>query len=64
MPIQVQKTPQVEFPVSKFPIDIADTACRDAKCAREGFLARRFRLDPTIAALIAELAFSTRRTAF
>jgi hypothetical protein len=64
MSTQVQKSRQFEFPNSKFPIDIADTACRDAKCARERFLARRFRLDPTIAALIAELAFSTRRTAF
>ena len=62
MPMQVQKTPQVEFPVSKLPTDIA-VALRDAKCARERYLARRFQLTRHVAALLAECAFENGRRA-
>jgi hypothetical protein len=60
MTIQVQ-TPQVEFPASKFPIDIADAALRDPRCARERYLARRFALSPHVAAAVAAVAFGEVR---
>jgi len=63
MLIKVQKTPQVEFPASKFPTDTANVASRDAKCARERYLAKRFRLAPHLGALVAELAFQNGRVA-
>jgi hypothetical protein len=52
-----QKIPQVEYPASKFPTDIANVASRDARCARERYLAKRFRLTRHVAALLAERAF-------
>jgi hypothetical protein len=57
MSIKVQKSPQVEFPVSKFPIDIATAALRDARWARERYLARRFGLSATAARIVAVHAF-------
>jgi hypothetical protein len=62
MPINnVQKTPQAEFPASKYPIDIVNAASRDPKCARENYLVKRFQLTRQRAALLAEFAFSNGR---
>jgi hypothetical protein len=61
MSIKILKTPQVEFPVSKFPTDIANVASRDARCARERYLARRFSLSPHVAAAVAAVAFGEVR---
>jgi hypothetical protein len=63
MSIKVQKSPQVEFPASQFPIDIANVALRDASCARERYLAKRFQLTRNVAALLAERAFEDQYTA-
>ena len=56
-----QKTPQVEFPASKFPTDTASVALRDANRARERFLAKRFHLSPHVAAAVAAVAFGQVR---
>ena len=61
--IPVQTTPQVEFPAPKFPPDIASIALRDAKCARERYLSKRFQLTRHVAALLAECAFESGRRA-
>jgi hypothetical protein len=61
MSIKVQKSPQVDFPASQFPIDIANVAPRDARCARERYLARRFALSPHVAAAVAAVAFGEAR---
>ena len=61
MPINVLKPPQVEFPAPKYPIDIANVASRDARCARERYLAKRFRLTPEHAAAVASLVFGEPR---
>ena len=53
----VQKTPQVEFPVSKYPTDAASIAQRDTNCVRERYLIKRFQLTRHVAALLAERAF-------
>jgi hypothetical protein len=58
MPINVQKTPQAEFAAPKFPIDIASATLRDARCARERYLARRFALPAAVAAVVALHAFA------
>jgi len=58
MLIQVKKPLQVEFP-----IEIANAALRDARCARERYLVRRFRLTRHVAALLAERAFENGRRA-
>jgi len=52
-----QKTPQVEFQAPKFPTDTANVASRDARSAREHYLAKRFQLTRHVAALLAERAF-------
>jgi hypothetical protein len=61
MLIQVQKTPQVEFPVSKFPIDIINVPLRNARSARELYLSKRFQLSPEHAAAVASIAFGEVR---
>jgi hypothetical protein len=58
---QVQKPPQVEIPASKFLIDIANVPLRDARCARERYLAKRFQLSPHVAAAVASLIFGEAR---
>lgn len=61
MSVQVQKTPQIEFPAAKYPIDIVNAASRDARCARERYLARRFALSAHVAAAVASIAFGEAR---
>jgi hypothetical protein len=58
---QGSEKPQVEFPASQFPIDIASGAPRDAGCARERYLARRFAMSPHVAAAVAAVAFGEAR---
>ena len=63
MLIQVQKTPQLEFPASQFPVDIANAPLGSSRSARERYLVRRFRLTRHVAALLAECAFENGRRA-
>jgi hypothetical protein len=60
--IQVRKTPQSDFPVSKFPIDVGNVPLRDARRARERYLSRRFQLSSEHAAAVAFIAFGDART--
>jgi hypothetical protein len=62
MSTKTQKSPQFEFPNSKLPIDITNVALRDAGCARERYLARRFRLTPEHAAAVATIVFGEARS--
>ncbi len=55
--MQIHEKSQVEFPVSKFPIDVANAALRDAKSVRERYILRRFQMSRHVAALVAERAF-------
>jgi hypothetical protein len=56
--IQVPKSPQVEFPTSKYPIDIANVPLGSSRSARERYLARRFALPAAVAAVVALHAFA------
>jgi hypothetical protein len=61
MSTQLQKSPQFEFPNSKFPIDIINVPLRNARSARERYLSKRFQLSPEHAAAVASIAFGEVR---
>jgi len=57
----VKKTPRVEFPASKYPIDIINVPLGNARSARERYLSKRFQLSPEHAAAVASIAFGEVR---
>ena len=61
MSVKVQSPSQVVFPVSKFPIEIANVPLRNARSARERYLSKRFQLSPEHAAAVASIAFGEVR---
>jgi hypothetical protein len=61
MSTQVQKSPQFEFPNSRFPIDIVNIPLRDARSARAHYLSKRFQLSPEHAAAVATIVFGEAR---